>query len=131
MHFLCGTNETVLLPLRAVYLALLFRYVICLPINITNSISLETLLDGLSLNGSLNASRASCASSPNEWPEWYQPSEKFDWGDVDRALDVFYNDYVRDHGSAKYEFLLSRMKPVHQIPTQRLPLKFEWGKWFM
>ncbi|KAL2038347.1 hypothetical protein N7G274_008996 [Stereocaulon virgatum] len=108
MRFLITTNETVLLPLRA-------------------AISLATLLDGQSLNASLEAPTASCASSPQQWPEWFQPSEKFDWGDVGKALDIFFNDYVRGHGSVKYEFLLSHEKRVRKIPTQRLPLKVEWG----
>jgi hypothetical protein len=68
---------------------------------------------------------------PNSGLNGSSPVKSLYWGDVDRALDIFFNYYVRDHGSAKYEFLLSRMKPVHQIPTQRLPLKAEWGKWFM
>ena len=102
---------------------LLSHLTTCLPTNANeNSIAPVPLLS----NDNLTAPVPSCATLPS-WPEWFQPSEKFDFGDVEKAMDLFYNDYVRDHGDTIYEFLLSGVVPVRQIPTQRLPLKVAHG----
>ena len=74
----------------------------------------------------LGAPVPNCASLPN-YPKWFQPSEKFDNGDCIKALDLFFNDYARDHDGTKYEFLASGVLPVHGIPTQRVPLKVAYG----
>lgn len=74
----------------------------------------------------LGAPVPNCATLPN-YPEWFQPSEKFDNGDCLKALDLFFNDYTRDHDGTKYEFLASGVLPVHGIPTQRVPLKVAYG----
>ena len=67
-----------------------------------------------------------CATLPN-YAEWFQPSEKFDNGDCNKALQLFLTDYALDHGGTKYEFLASGVTPVHGIPTQRVPLKVAYG----
>ncbi|KAG6999309.1 hypothetical protein G7Y79_00036g072650 [Physcia stellaris] len=74
----------------------------------------------------LGAPISECASLPN-YPQWFQPSEKFDNGDCSRAISIFYHDYVKDHGPIPYEFLTSGVDPVHGIPTQRVPLKVGFG----
>ena len=74
----------------------------------------------------LNAPVANCATLPG-YAEWFQPSKKFDDGDCREALQLFYNDYTRDHENIKYEFLASGVTPVHGIPTQRVPLKVAYG----
>ena len=75
----------------------------------------------------LGAPISECASLPN-YPQWFQPSEKFDNGDCSRAISIFYHDYVKDHGPIPYEFLTSGVDPVHGIPTQRVPLKVGFGE---
>lgn len=67
-----------------------------------------------------------CATQPG-YAEWFQPSGKFDNGDCLKAIELFYNDYTRDHEGIKYEFLASGVTPVHGIPTQRVPLKVGYG----
>ena len=67
-----------------------------------------------------------CATLPN-YPEWFQPSERFDNGDCPKALELFFTDYTLDHDGTKYEFLASGVTPVHGIPTQRVPLKVAYG----
>ena len=74
----------------------------------------------------LGAPVANCATLPG-YPEWFQPSEKFDNGDCPKALELFYIDYTRDHDGTKYEFISSGVTPVHGIPTQRVPLKAAHG----
>ena len=128
MRVLRGTHGMFLPSLRLIYLFLLTQLATTLPTNFTNNISLDPSLNALSSNESLGSPTAACASSAQQWPAWFQPSKKFDSGDVDDALSLFFNDYVRDHGNSKYEFLLSGVEPVHKIPTQRLPLKVGWGK---
>ena len=108
----------------------------CSPINIVGSNSLISLIDPTSLlnttaisrfrPSSLGAPVANCATLPN-YPEWFQPSEKFDSGDCPKALELFFNDYTRDHEGIKYEYLASGVAPVHEIPTQRVPLKVAYG----
>ncbi|KAL9069679.1 MAG: hypothetical protein Q9161_005380 [Pseudevernia consocians] len=78
----------------------------------------------------LGAPVANCATLPG-YPEWFQPSEKFDNGDCPKALELFYIDYARDHDGTKYEFLSSGVTPVHGIPTQRVPLKAAHGTCFV
>ena len=75
----------------------------------------------------LGAPISECATLP-EYPQWFQPSQKFDIGDCSQAIDIFYHDYVKDHGPIPYEFLTSGVDPVHGIPTQRVPLKVSSGK---
>ena len=43
-------------------------------------------------------------------------------------MELFFNDYTKDHEGAKYEFLASGVTPVHGIPTQRVPLKVVYGE---
>ena len=74
----------------------------------------------------LGAPVPNCASQP-DYAEWFQPSGRFDNGDCIKAIDLFFNDYTRDHGGAKYEFLASGVVPVHGIPTHRVPLKVAFG----
>ena len=74
----------------------------------------------------LEAPVANCATLPN-YAEWFQPSKKFDNGDCPKALELFFNDYTKDHDGTKYEFLASGVTPVHGIPTQRVPLKVAYG----
>ena len=74
----------------------------------------------------LGAPIPNCATLPSN-AEWFQPSKKFDNGDCVKALDLFYRDYTRDHEGIKYEYLASGVKPVHGIPTQRVPLKVAHG----
>ena len=95
----------------------------CLPTNATEN---PIAPAPLSSNDTLTSPAASCATLP-DWPEWFQPSETFDFLDVDKTMDLFYNDYVRDHGDTVYEFLHSGVVPVRHIPTQRLPLKVAYG----
>ena len=113
------------LPLRLhiLLIFLLSHLTTCLPTNATDNF---TVAVPPTSNDTLTAAAASCATLP-DWPEWFQPSEQFDFGDVERALDLFYIDYVRDHGDAIYEFLRSGVTPVRHIPTQRLPLKLGYG----
>ena len=75
----------------------------------------------------LGAPISECANLPN-YPQWFQPSEKFDNGDCSRAISIFYHDYVKDHGPIPYEFLTSGIDPVHGLPTQRVPLKVGYGE---
>lgn len=102
-----------LLPLLLSY----SRIVKCFPTN-------ETAF--LTLPPSLGTTRPSCAGIQH-FPDWYQPSEKFDYGDCDKAINLFYSDYVKDHESTRYEFLASGVDPVHGIPTQRVPFKVGSG----
>ena len=107
----------------------------CSPITADYS-SLVDTLDNSSLFSSnapsivgsarLDAPVANCASQPN-YAEWFQPSQKFDNGDCLKALELFYNDYTKDHEGIKYEYLASGVTPVHGIPTQRVPLKVAHG----
>ena len=108
----------------------------CSPINIVESNPLISLIDPTSLlnttaisrfrPSSLGAPVANCATLPN-YPEWFQPSQKFDNGDCPKALELFFTDYTRDHEGIKYEYLASGVTPVHEIPTQRVPLKVGHG----
>lgn len=112
----------------------------CSPINIDESNPLISLIDPTSLlnttaisrfrSSSLGAPVANCATLPN-YPEWFQPSKKFDNGDCPKALELFFNDYTRDHEGIKYEYLASGVTPVHEIPTQRVPLKVGYGTCFV
>lgn len=77
--------------------------------------------------GSLGAPYSACATLP-DYAEWFQPSRKFDLGDCSKAIDIFYHDYVKDHNGIKYEFLPSGVRPIHGIPTQRIPLKVGYGR---
>lgn len=90
----------------------------------TSSVNSSATLPSSSLH--LGAPVPNCATLPT-YAEWFQPSEKFDNGDCIKALDLFYNDYTRDHDGTKYEFLASGVLPVHGIPTQRVPLKVGHG----
>lgn len=74
----------------------------------------------------LGAPIPNCATLP-DYPKWFQPSEKFDNGDCPKAIELFFNDYTKDHDGTKYEFLASGITPVHGIPTQRVPLKAAFG----
>lgn len=112
-----------LLGLQMLLIFLLSHLTTCLPTNATES---SIAPAPLSSNDTLSSPVSSCATLPN-WPEWFQPSERFDFGDVENALDLFYNDYVRDHGDTVYEFLHSGVVPLRHIPTQRLPLKVAYG----
>ena len=91
--------------------------------------STTTTTTALSLTGGLGAPVPNCASLPDN-AEWFQPSKKFDNGDCPKAIELFYNDYTRDHEGIKYEFLASGVTPVHEIPTQRVPLKVAYGMSF-
>lgn len=126
------------------YLLSLARQSTSSPINIINYNSLVDVTDNTDMvnnsptssanesatsmfsSTSLGAPVAECATLPN-YPEWFQASEKFDIGDVPKALELFYTDYTRDHDGTKYEFLASGVTPVHGIPTQRVPLKVAYG----
>ena len=121
--------------LRLLCILSLAPQVICSPVNIADYGPLVDSLDTSSLNSSpasilpsfpLGAPVANCASQPN-FAEWFQASQKFDNGDCPKALELFYNDYVKDHEGIKYEFLSSGVTPVHGIPTQRVPLKAAHG----
>ena len=130
--------------LRVLCLFSLARQSACSPIDIINYNSLVNVIHstpetnasatssvnrGATLPSSsvhLGAPVPNCATLP-DYPEWFQPSEKFDNGDCLKALDLFYNDYTRDHDGTKYEFLASGVLPVHGIPTQRVPLKVAYG----
>lgn len=94
---------------------------------VATSLPIDDDTSPLLLPGMLNATRPSCAEIPN-FPKWYQPSEKFDSGDCDKAMGIFFNDYVKNHNGARYEFYASQSQPIHGIPTQRVPLKFASGK---
>ena len=82
--------------------------------------------DDLVLPGLVGATRPSCADTQN-YPKWFQPSKQFDHGDCDKARELFYNDYVRHHNGQRYEFFAPYNHPIHEIPTQRVPLKFASG----
>ena len=112
-----------LLRLQILLIFLLSHLTTCLPTNPADNLTVPVPPTS---NDTLTSPVASCATLP-DWPEWFQPSEKFDSLDVERTLDLFYNDYVRDHGDTIYEFLRSGVTPVRQIPTQRLPLKVAYG----
>ena len=111
------------LRLQVLLVFLLSHLTTCLPTNASENLIAPVLL---SSNDTLTSPVPSCATLPS-WPEWFQPSERFDFGDVEQAMDLFYNDYVRDHGDTVYEFLRSGVTPVRRIPTQRLPLKVAHG----
>lgn len=83
--------------------------------------------DRLELPGMLGATRPSCAEV-EQFPQWYQPSMKCDLGDCEKAINLFYNDYVKDHDGTRYEYIASGKEPVHGIPTQRVPLKITVGR---
>ena len=102
---------------------LLSHLTTCLPTDATDNTIAPAPLPS---NDTLTGPVSSCATLPF-WPEWFQPSEKFDSGDVQHAMDLFYNDYVRDHRDTRYEFLRSGVTPIRQIPTQRLPLRVSFG----
>ncbi|KAL6716610.1 hypothetical protein ACLMJK_006178 [Lecanora helva] len=86
------------------------------------SITLQAIVSSIPLQ----ATRPSCAENPN-FPEWYQPSKKFDNGDCQKAIEIFNNDYVQTHEGTRYEFYTSKVSPIHGIPAQRVPLKFAHG----
>ena len=110
-------------PLLSLFFVFFFTHlVIGLPINATDIL----LPAPFSSNSIVGSPVASCATLPH-WTQWFQPSERFDFGDVENALTLFHNDYVRDHGDTKYEFLRSGVTPVRGIATQRLPLKIATG----
>ena len=116
----------------------LARYSVCSPVDVIGKNPLVESADAslelaaratLPVNISatnLGAPVANCASLP-DYAEWFQPSQKFDNGDCIKAIELFFNDYTRDHEGAKYEFLASGVTPVHGIPTQRVPLKVAHG----
>ena len=124
--------------LKVLCFLLLTQQSISSPINDISENSLVERADGPSLltasamspgNSSANnlgAPVPNCASLP-DYAEWFQPSEKFDNGDCIKAIELFFNDYTRDHENTKYEFLASGVTPVHGIPTQRVPLKVAHG----
>lgn len=91
-----------------------------------NTSAASSVNDNASSSTNLGAPVPNCATLP-KYPEWFQPSEKFDNGDCIKALDLFFIDYTRDHDGTKYEFLASGVLPVHGIPTQRVPLKVAYG----
>lgn len=80
----------------------------------------------LLLHNMVQGTRPSCAERDN-FPAWYQPSEKFDFGDCTTAIDMFYNQYVSKHKGARYEFYTDRYSPIHSVLPQRVPLKFAHG----
>ena len=88
------------------------------PISDTGNLLLPEVVD---------ATRPSCADI-EQFPKWYQPSKKFDSGDCEKAISIFNEDYVQNHGGARYEYYNADHKPIHGIPTQRVPLKFGFGK---
>ena len=118
--------------LRTLCFFYLARYSTCSPINIIGDTSLVAntgFPPASSVNTSatnLGAPVSNCATL-SSFAEWYQPSQKFDNGDCAKALELFYTDYTRDHEGIKYEFLASGVTPVHEIPTQRVPLKVAHG----
>lgn len=130
--------------LKMLCLLSLARQSLCLPVSIIGYNSLVNVIDttpvvNTSATFSVNKSTASTTSSTNlgapipncatlpQYAEWFQPSEKFDNGDCPKALELFFTDYTRDHDGTKYEFLASGVPPVHEIPTQRVPLKVAYG----
>lgn len=117
------TKPPFLSRLQMLLIFLVGHLTTCLPTDATNN---TIAPDPLSSNDTLTGPVSSCATLPS-WPEWFQPSEKFDFGDVEQAMNLFYIDYVRDHGDTVYEFLQSGVTPVRRIPTQRLPLKVGAG----
>ena len=114
------------------------RYSICSPVNVIvenqlfESADESTLVDAGATSlvnrsaTNLGAPVPLCATLP-EYAEWFQPSQKFDREDCLKAIELFYNDYTRDHENTKYEFLASGVTPVHGMPTQRVPLKVGHG----
>lgn len=84
-------------------------------------------LPSFPFHSSLRATRPSCAILA-QFPAWYQASARFDPGDCSKAIDLFYSDYVKDHEGARYEYLASGVDPVHDIPTQRVPLRVSAGE---
>ena len=128
------------LPLRFTVLCFLSlaHYSVCSPVDVIGENPLVESADAspvlaaratLPVNISatnLGAPVANCASLP-DYAEWFQPSQKFDNGDCIKAIELFFNDYTRDHENIKYEFLASGVTPVHGIPTQRVPLKVAYG----
>ena len=124
--------------LTVLFFLSLAHYSICSPVDVIGENSLVESADAspvlaaratLPVNISatnLEAPVANCASLP-DYAEWFQPSQKFDNGDCIKAIDLFFNDYTRDHEGLKYEFLASGVTPVHGIPTQRVPLKVAHG----
>lgn len=107
-------------------------------LSVPNSLSLLTLLPlflsypplvtclPATLPGVVGTTRPSCATI-EQFPAWYQASARFDMGDCEKAIDLFNNDYVKDHKDTRYEYLASGVEPVHDIPTQRVPLKVSIG----
>ena len=118
-----NTKSTFLWGLQSLLILLLSHLTRCLPTNATDNLIAPA---PLVYNAPLPSPAASCATRP-DWPDWFQPSETFDFLDVEKTMDLFYNDYVRDHGDTIYEFLSSGITPVRHIPTQRLPLKVAYG----
>ena len=124
--------------LPVLYFLSLSRYSICSPINVIDENQLfESAEDSTLVNAgatslvnrsatNLGAPVPLCATLP-EYAEWFQPSQKFDRDDYLKAVELFYNDYTRDHENTKYEFLASGVTPVHGMPTQRVPLKVGHG----
>lgn len=108
------------------YLLLYSHLASSLPSNAPGDVSLSLPAQS-SHATSLGAPIPNCASLP-KWAEWFHESQKFNPGDCDQAINLFYNDYVKDHGGTRYEYLVSGVAPVHGIPTQRVPLKLAVGK---
>lgn len=104
---------------------LLTHLATALPTDATENLSLNA--PNSSLSTSLGAPVPNCATLP-QWADWFHASGKFDPGDCTSAINLFYNDYVKDHGGTRYEYLASGVKPVHGIPTQRVPLKVASGE---
>lgn len=118
-HFASYSKQSPLFLSALVFQFLSLCYLVTsLPINDTGI---------LSLPGRLGATRPSCAELAR-YPEWYQPSQKFDNGDCKMAIQTFYNDYVRNHEGTRYEYYNDPYSPIHGIPTQKVPLKFASGE---
>lgn len=122
--------------LKTLCLLTLARQATCSPMSIIGYNSLVNVIDTTPVvnttatstfsSTNLGAPVPNCAALP-DYPEWFQPSKKFDNGDCPKALELFFTDYTKDHDGTKYEFLASGVTPVHGIPTQRVPLKVAHG----
>ena len=88
------------------------------PINVTEDLLLPSFL----------GDTRPCCADLQSFPKWYQPSKKFDNGDCTKAINIFNTEYVENHDGARYEFYNTQGQPIHGIPTQRVPLKFSYGK---
>lgn len=111
MSILATSN--LLLWIETLCLLSLARHSTCSPVNTVAPNSFVGVVDTSSMPStsapsSVNQSATSAQSTTNlgapvpncaslaDYPEWYQPSQKFDIGDCPKALDLFFTDYTQD-----------------------------------